>query len=144
MFKKTTVPKQLRVFAVLQVLAVVLMLWDQPWGRDGKRVINWDVSIYYTYLPAVFIYQDVGIEQNWPVDFRELKLTFQREYQGRGVLKMSSGMAWLYLPFFFWRMRLHYCTLLFQLQGIQRTTILQWLGRGCFIRFWDYRYCIYF
>lgn len=76
------------------------------WNKSQtEATISWDVSGYYFYLPAVFIYKDVR-----QVAFRE---EIHQKYQpastpyqaflhpsGNYVMKYSCGLAVQYLPFF--------------------------------------------
>ncbi|MBC6996850.1 hypothetical protein QWY85_04105 [Neolewinella lacunae] len=77
------------------------------WKHAGtEATISWDVSGYYMYLPAAFIYHDLR-----EVKFLDEVLTKYRPtpypYQtfthpsGRQVMKYSVGQAVLYSPFFF-------------------------------------------
>jgi len=66
----------------------------------GNGVIYWDTISYYAYLPAIFIHNDLSLEfvhddprngnRYWPETTAEGKL----------VIKTSSGLAYLYFPFF--------------------------------------------
>lgn len=70
-----------------------------------EATISWDVSGYYFYLPALFIYKDLT-----KVDFRDSVVQHYQmssgAYQayelenGNRVMKYSAGMALQYLPFF--------------------------------------------
>jgi len=76
------------------------------WNKtQTEATISWDVSGYYFYLPAVFIYKDIR-----QVAFRE---AIHEKYQaastpyqaflhpsGNYVMKYSCGLAVQYLPFF--------------------------------------------
>jgi len=88
-------------FVMLQLLAMVFLILIKPWQPNGDQIIHWDVSIYYAYLPATFIYNDVGIEQDWPVDMPKHQLILMRPHSGKELLKMSMGMTYMYAPFFF-------------------------------------------
>ena len=88
-------------FIALQVLAFAFLIIVKPWQPNGDALIHWDVSLYYAYLPATFIYNDVAIQKEWPVDFMKMQMGFNRPYKDRAVIKMSMGMAYLYSPFFF-------------------------------------------
>lgn len=74
-----------------------------PWGKQrfSHRIIQWDISLYYLYLPATFIYHDLGVEKTWPVDLGEHQISINRSANGRNSYKMTSGMAMVYLPGFF-------------------------------------------
>ncbi|MEN8122827.1 MAG: hypothetical protein ABFS35_20980 [Bacteroidota bacterium] len=91
-----------RLSIILISLTIVFSLLSKKHWNSESRVIVWDVISYYAYLPVTFIYLDPGLE-------------FMDEYQGehkfiiwaetapngKKVLKMSMGMSFLYLPFFF-------------------------------------------
>lgn len=68
------------------------------------NVIDWDITSYYGYLPALFIHNDITLDftkgkeeeyankhQYWP----------EKAPNGGKVIKMTMGMAMLYSPFFF-------------------------------------------
>lgn len=92
---------KLKNYIALQLLAFAFLIIIKPWQPNGDALIHWDISLYYAYLPAAFIYDDIAIQKQWPVDFGKMQMGFDRPYQGRGVIKMSMGMAYLYSPFFF-------------------------------------------
>lgn len=85
------------------IVALVCLLVDfslKNWEKE-ERVIEWDVHSYYEYLPALFIYDDIKFEKSdyrigdhrhlfWPV-FTD---------DGKKVIKMTMGTAFLYAPFF--------------------------------------------
>jgi len=72
------------------------------------RVLSWDVMGYYLYLPAGFIYHDLGFkDMSW---INHIVLTYQPTstlYQltqadnGGTVIRYSMGLSFLYSPFFF-------------------------------------------
>ena len=75
-------------------------------GRS-EATISWDVSGYYLYLPATFIYKDlknldfyndVRDKYNFTPDFQQAYL--HRE-NGNYVMKYSMGQAIHLAPFFF-------------------------------------------
>ena len=75
------------------------------WNRskpNERGVIHWDVISYYSYLPATFIYGDVGLgflddqdfnndNKFWPVQLEN----------GNRLILTSMGLSILYSPFFF-------------------------------------------
>ncbi|HEX8504721.1 MAG TPA: hypothetical protein VF630_05095 [Hymenobacter sp.] len=74
--------------------------------RGPVRVIVWDVSGYYLYLPAIFIHHDLKelrfhdqlLRDYGPTpDFQQ---AFRHPASGHYVMKYSAGMAVQYLPFF--------------------------------------------
>jgi len=74
--------------------------------RGSEATISWDVSGYYWYLPSVFIYKDLKHQSFKDSVFKKYAVTngdFQQAKQvdnGNYVMKYSSGMAVMYLPFF--------------------------------------------
>lgn len=66
-----------------------------------KKVINWDVTIYYSYLPATFIYHDYTFDD---ADTLWYKAHFQQKLMDDGVhtypAKMTFGTSLFYAPFF--------------------------------------------
>src|SRR6478736_5064464 len=85
----------------------VSFFYYPKWNMTGtEATISWDVSGYYMYLPATFIYKDLK-----KLEFREevrnkygFSPDFQQAYlhekSGNFVMKYSSGQALQYLPFF--------------------------------------------
>lgn len=88
-------------------LCVTAFFYYPKWEKSGSEAtISWDVSGYYLYLPATFIYKDLKqldfypsiLEQYAPTpDFQQ---AFPHEASGSYVLKYSAGQAIAYLPFF--------------------------------------------
>ena len=70
-----------------------------------EATISWDVSGYYFYLPALFIYKDIEkvAFRDSVVQAYEMSSGAYQAYDienGNRVMKYSSGMALQYLPFF--------------------------------------------
>jgi len=86
---------------------IVFTTIPSTWHSVGNNSISWDVFGYYLYLPALFIYHDIGLQdKEW---LEEVKTTYEPSnsfYQffeqpnGNQVIQYSSGQAVLYLPFF--------------------------------------------
>lgn len=73
----------------------------------GEAAIGWDVSGYYWYLPAIFIYKDLkhqkfadSVLQKYQPTGTDFQQAFKTD-NGNYVMKYSSGMAIMYSPFFF-------------------------------------------
>ena len=70
-----------------------------------EATIGWDVSGYYWYLPATFIYKDLKKQEFGEIILRkygptpEIQQSFDHR-SGNKVMKYSMGMALQYLPFF--------------------------------------------
>jgi hypothetical protein len=76
--------------------------WKIP---QTEATISWDVSGYYLYLPALFIYKDIKqvafleeVHQKYQPASSPYQ-AFQHE-SGSRVMKYSAGLAVQYLPFF--------------------------------------------
>lgn len=72
------------------------------------NILSWDVFGYYLYLPASFIYHDIGLHNiDWVKQIAEQYQTTSTLYQvvpspeGGFVIKYSAGMALLNAPAFF-------------------------------------------
>ncbi|MFH1160062.1 MAG: glycosyltransferase family 39 protein [bacterium] len=75
---------------------------------DVLSILSWDVFGYYLYLPAKFIYHDLGISDfSWLqqiLDKYGPTIGFYQAYMGpeeHYILKYPMGMAILFSPFFF-------------------------------------------
>lgn len=84
------------------VIALIFTLTVFNQGKwNDRSVLKHDMSVYYSYLPAAFIYQDLTFEfagELPPDDKRELWSL--KAPNGGNVQKMTMGMAMLYAPFF--------------------------------------------
>ena len=97
---------------------VALMIWTtlnlKKWkhAETEAKIITWDVTSYYGYLPATFIHHDISLgfidtdsvnyaakHQFWPE-----RLNSELEIDPKGeikVIKTTMGMSIMYAPFFF-------------------------------------------
>jgi hypothetical protein len=86
--------------------AIILLVIANAWyGKNLKRwdkneIINNDVTQYYAYFPATFIYNDwhFNFVEKLPSDF-EGRIWLQNTPEGNPVLKMTMGLSILWLPF---------------------------------------------
>lgn len=88
--------------AIFFVSFIFYPRWEKP---TVNATISWDVSGYYWYLPATFIYKDLkqqafadSILQKY-VPTPERQQSFKHS-SGNWVNVYSSGMSIMYLPFF--------------------------------------------
>jgi hypothetical protein len=87
-------------------LLAVNVLYYPKWKiPQTEAAISWDVSGYYFYLPAIFIYQDieqVGFMEDIHQQYQPASSPYQafEHESGNRVMKYSAGMAVQYLPFF--------------------------------------------
>lgn len=88
---------------LISIIILIAACWYginvKKWAKND--IINNDACIYYAYLPASFIYNDLTFEfaKNLPPGFEGRIWTLNAE-NGNPVLKMSSGNAIAWLPFF--------------------------------------------
>ncbi|MCB9196099.1 MAG: hypothetical protein H6598_07720 [Flavobacteriales bacterium] len=101
--------KKIRSIYVLITLVVILVatvVRFSPWQNAGKsgKLISWDVTSYYGYLPAQFIHHDLKL------NFVARDSSYYHEHQmfwpertpnGGYVIKTTMGLSILYSPFFF-------------------------------------------
>ncbi|MGB0977796.1 MAG: hypothetical protein ACPGVV_00300 [Croceimicrobium sp.] len=87
-----------RLYQLLIVVCLVVFLSSKFWIK--KPVIDWDITLYYHYLPALFIYDDLKFEQ--PVaEWGKRHFYMKTDAEGNQFVKMTAGPAILYSPFFF-------------------------------------------
>lgn len=90
----------------LVLMTAVSFFYYPKWKKPGSEAtISWDVSGYYMYLPATFIYRDIK-----HCSFKDSILNkyqptpdFQQAFQhtsGNYVMKYPAGQAIVMLPFF--------------------------------------------
>ncbi len=91
--------KKVSLLVILLVSAYItgVTLKIAPWKQ--KKIIDQDVTFYYGYLPATFIYHD------WSFRFADRKgftgHVWSLDLPGGGrIQKMTMGVAYLYAPFF--------------------------------------------
>lgn len=97
--KKVLLPNTV-IFIIL--VALVYSIFNVKIWKQEKRVINWDVLEYYSYLPATIIHEDITLkftEKN-PKRYSDKFWPHEGPNNSR-VLKMTMGMSILYSPFFF-------------------------------------------
>ncbi len=90
------------------ILCYASFFYYPKWNKENtEATISWDVSGYYWYLPSVFIYKDLKHQVFKDSILRKYNPTSNDEFQqgmqlpnGNYVMKYSSGMAVMYLPFF--------------------------------------------
>jgi len=94
-------------FVIAVVLLTVFTVFYYPkWNKHASEAtLSWDVSGYYMYLPALFIYDDITQLEFLPGIIEEYQPTSHnqqafRYHNGNFVMKYSSGQAVMYLPFF--------------------------------------------
>mgnify|MGYP001770494371 CR=1 FL=1 len=91
-------------FSKAAILSIVLLaawinLDAKPW--ETGRVIHDDIISYYCYLPATVIHRDLTFSfTRSNRAFYADKYELVKTPEGRKVVKMTMGLAFLYLPFF--------------------------------------------
>lgn len=96
--------KSIFLFCATTLLLVTLAF--PRYTRPGtEATLAWDVSGYYLYLPATFIYHDLKQVSFLPQIIEKYQPSFSPDQafpieNGNQVMKYSAGMALLYSPFF--------------------------------------------
>jgi hypothetical protein len=107
--KNSTGKISLYTFILLAAALVFGRLLLPRWlTYNCLSILSWDVFGYYLYLPATFIYHDLGIKDfSWLqklLDTYNPTIGFYQAYMGPAgmyVMKYPMGMSILYSPFFF-------------------------------------------
>jgi len=94
------------VLAAIVILSVHFFYYPKWQQSYTEATLSWDVSGYYMYLPALFIYKDLKscsfkdqiLEKYHPTP--NFQQGFFHEDSGNCIMKYPSGMALMYLPFF--------------------------------------------
>ena len=84
---------------ILSVFLIAAYIGIKGYWKDESRIIASDVINYYAYLPATFIFHDLGFEN--PETIENGKFWLKRSPTGGNIIKMSMGMSFIYAPFFF-------------------------------------------
>lgn len=84
-------------FTLLSLAVLITFFSLRPWA--SKPVIDWDVSQYYAYLPALFIHHTFQFDDHTE-EWTKAHFRLQRTGTPHGFIKMSGGLAYLYSPFF--------------------------------------------
>ncbi|NOU45795.1 MAG: hypothetical protein HOO86_01890 [Bacteroidales bacterium] len=92
----------------MSLLAILFFALTVTWTNMNNGfwnlrlgVVKHDITVYYSYLPALFIYHDLSFKfiQDDPAYFR-YKITVSKTKEGGYYPKMTMGLSFLYLPFF--------------------------------------------
>lgn len=94
---------------VVFMLLLIVMVWTtfnlKRWKEAEKthKIIDWDVTSYYGYLPATFIHEDITLSF---IDKDTINYSNKHQFwpetapNGGKVIKTTMGMAFMYTPFF--------------------------------------------
>ncbi len=87
---------------MMTIILLICVLYGQnlnTWGKN--KIIQNDVISYYAYLPAALIFNDLGFKftKDLPADF-EGTIWLQTAPNGKPILKMTMGLAIVWVPFF--------------------------------------------
>ncbi|MBK7409009.1 MAG: hypothetical protein IPJ40_13685 [Saprospirales bacterium] len=89
--------------AILLVAASLFYINDanKKWRKEA--LLRYDAAIYYSYLPAFFIYKDIDLKymDTLPGYLKaHYKVTCEELPTGKRYIKTTMGLAYLHLPFF--------------------------------------------
>lgn len=104
MLNTKTFPYSLASIVILMYVLIRAAFFLANWEKSF--ILTWDVFGYYLYLPALFIYNDLG-DLNFVPEILQTYYNNADFYyaatlpEGGKVLKYPAGMSVLYAPFFF-------------------------------------------
>src|SRR5258708_2548325 len=108
--KRTNIKYDFSKIALLLSMCWILgvgCFYYPKWNQGGtEATLSWDVSGYYFYLPAHFIYHDLKqqkFKDSILLKYNPTSSPYQ-SYQyknGNYIMKYTAGMAVMYSPFFF-------------------------------------------
>lgn len=84
-------------FLLLVVFCTATFVHFKPWE---KSPIEWDITLYYSYLPATFIYHDFDVHASGEKEWGQRHFYMKEDAEGNRYVKMTSGLSMLYSPFF--------------------------------------------
>jgi len=89
------------IVLILGFILLYVILNTKQWQRDN--VIVSDGVIYYEYLPAAFIFNDLSFSflNDLPADFDGTIWLGTNKETGVKLPKMSLGLSYIFMPFFF-------------------------------------------
>ena len=103
--KNFSLSKIILFLLFITMICSVFSLKRWSMAETPQKIINWDVTSYYSYLPAIFIYHDITFE--FLINHPEKKFGEKHEFffqtapNGSKVAKFTMGTAIMYAPFFF-------------------------------------------
>ncbi|HAD98304.1 MAG TPA: hypothetical protein DCG19_12915, partial [Cryomorphaceae bacterium] len=82
-----------RSFWLLSAVVLALFFTSKFWKSD--QLISWDISLYYSYLPATFIYHDLKVEKpETMAAWQKMGQFYMNEdTDGHKFVKMTCGLA---------------------------------------------------
>jgi len=86
------------IIVVMIILMVIIINFKNKYWKKENKIIHDDIVLYYAYLPALFIYNDLKFEKK--ETHEKCLIWLSRAKNGNYVLKYTSGLSMLYLPFF--------------------------------------------
>ncbi len=98
--------KTILIISWLCMLCATFFYYPKWKQTKTEATISWDVSGYYIYLPAIFIFHDVR-KLEWKKAIDSTYYPSTSAYQsfthpgGNQVFKYTCGVSVLYMPFFF-------------------------------------------
>lgn len=90
-----------KLTGIVIFLVVAVTQFNQAKWQDSNGVITGDVRGYYAYLPALFINDDLKLEDVSVYNKdKSTQIWFSEAKDGTRFIKFTSGMAIMYSPFF--------------------------------------------
>ena len=97
-----------RFYSIIALIAILSFNTHYRITNPPSNPMSWDTFGYYLYLPATFIYHDLGLRNKGVIDeiidkYHSTSTFYQATYcnNGNWIMKYSMGMAVFYSPGFF-------------------------------------------
>jgi hypothetical protein len=90
--------------ALIMAIVIITNFKYHRWNVPGAKVIWWDITNYYGYLPAVFVHNDIKLSfiNDSNKDYYAGNMMFWPDIAPNGgkSIRTTMGLAFCYLPFF--------------------------------------------
>lgn len=86
---------------IIFLFVIITHFQDKKW-TDSNSLIMGDVMVYYAYLPAYFIHEDIDfVDPEVYHHGDHLRILYAQNPDGQRYIRSTCGMAMVYAPFFF-------------------------------------------
>ena len=87
-------------FVILLIIGILVFIQFNISRWNKAEIFEWDVKVYYAYIPAAFIYKDLHMKYFDTIPEIGNYGWYSTDSSGNRYLKVSMGVALMYLPSF--------------------------------------------
>jgi len=87
-------------FVIVLIIGILLYIQFNIARWNKSEIFEWDVKVYYAYVPAAFIYKDLHMKYFDTIPKLGNYAWYSLDSNGNRYLKVSMGVALMYLPSF--------------------------------------------